>query len=463
MLARDQSASASRQFSPPSVFGLLAVVLVCTLRAVLDDGDTYTHIAAGEWMVKHRSVLTWDPFSETFAGQPWAAHEWLSEVLFGLAHRVAGLTGVVMLTAAAVAVAFSNLARHIGRWCGWRGTMLLTAAALVCVMPSILARPHVLAVPLLEVWFAGLLIAREERRAPSWWLLPVMMVWANLHGGFAFGLTIAVVFAIEASLERGSLVPSWWIFAAGAVGAALLTPQGWNGLLFPFRLLQLHSLDVITEWQPIRLSTEIGFDGVLLGLLVLLGMGRVRVPVIRSVLLVGLLYLALAHSRHLVLFGIGGALLLAEPVGRAFVGSRAAVLGLQGRAFCWSGVALVAVLRLAHPVADIDSRAAPVSALAQLPRDVARGRVLNSNQFGGYLALAGLHPFVDGRVELFGDAFIDEYLAMSQVDHLTRDVERYGFGWALLAVEDPLVAGFDGMAGWRREYADGVAVVFVRE
>ena len=43
----------------------------------------------------------------------------------------------------------------------------LTAAALVCVMPSILARPHVLALPLLEWWVAGLLIARQERRAPA--------------------------------------------------------------------------------------------------------------------------------------------------------------------------------------------------------------------------------------------------------------------------------------------------------
>ena len=468
MFVRSTPAPASGPVSPPAVFGLLAAVLVCALRAVLDDGDTYTHIAAGQWMLEHRSVLRRDPFSATFAGQPWVAHEWLSEVLLGVAHRAAGLTGVVLLTAAAVAVAFTNLARHIGRWCGWRETMLLAAAALLCIMPSILARPHMLALPLFEWWMAGLLIARHAGTRPSWWLLPVMTVWANLHGSFAFGLAMALAFAAEAWLQPGGRSGgwrgSWWVFAAGSIGAALLTPQGWNGLLFPVRLLQLHSLAAIKEWAPIDVSTDIGFDGAALGLIALLGTGRVRIPMIRSVMLAGLLYLAVAHSRHAMLFGVAGSLILAEPVGRAFAGARPATMGRRGWALCWTAVAVVAALRMADPVANVDSPAAPVSAVAQLPPDVARGRVLNSNQFGGYLALAGLHPFVDGRVELFGDAFIDEYLAMAQADgrSLRRGVDRYGIEWALLAVDDPLVAGFDAMAGWRRQYADSVAVVFVR-
>jgi hypothetical protein len=344
--------------------------------------------------------------------------------------------------------------------------MLLTAAALVCIMPSILARPHVLALPLLELWIAGLLIAREQRRVPSWWLLPLLMVWANLHGSFAFGLAAGVAFAVEASWERcDRRMLLWWGFVVASLGAALLTPRGWDGLLFPFRLMQLHSLDLIKEWQPINLSTELGFDAVVFGLLVLLVMSRVRIAFLRAVLLVGLLYLALAHSRHVVLFGIAGSLILAEPVGRAFAGRQAAMPRFRGGALCWSGVALVTLLRLANPVDDVDSRAAPVLGMAQLPPDVARGRVLNSNQFGGYLALAGLHPFIDGRIELFGDAFIDEYMAMSHANGaaLRRGVDQYGIEWALLAVDDPLVAGFDGMAGWRRQYADRVAVVFVRE
>ncbi|MDT7949990.1 MAG: hypothetical protein RQ966_00650 [Acetobacteraceae bacterium] len=453
---------------PPAVFGLLvAIMVVCAAAAVLNDGDTFTHIAAGGWMLEHLAVLRSDPFTSTFAGQPWTAHEWLSEVWFGAAYRVAGLSGVVLLTAAAAAVTFSNLARHVGRLCGWRSTMLLTSGALLCVIPSVLARPHVLALPVLELWVAGLVITRHEGRAPPWPMLLLMVVWANLHGGFAFGIALAAAFAVEAMLAPGreaGLVWRWWGFVAGSAVAAMVTPLGWDGLLFPFRLLQLHSLGFIQEWQPVDFTKQFGFESVVLALVALLGTGRVRLPWLRLLLLLGMLHLTILHARHVPLFGIVGALILAEPIERAFAEPERTRRRRGGMGFYWAGLALVAVLRLALPVQTIDARAMPVSALAQLPPELAGSPMLNSTQFGGYLALSGLRPFVDGRVELFGDAFIGDYMAMARADvgSLRRGVDRYGVTWALLAVDDPLVAGFDGLTGWRRQYADGVAVVFVR-
>lgn len=451
----------------PAVFALLVGLQVCLSPTVLCDGDTFTHIAAGGWMIDHWSVLRTDPFSATFVGQKWNAHEWLSEVLLAVSYRADGLTGVLLLTAAAAAVAFANLARHVGATAGQRATMILTGAAVVCVMPSLLARPHILALPLLEIWVAELLAARQARRVPGWWLLAVIAVWANMHGGFAFGLAIGAALAIEASLHNGGGPLNawrWWVFLAGAFGAGLLTPQGWDGLLFPFRLLQLRSLSAIDEWQPVNFAHDYGFEAVLLAVMAVLGTGRVKVPWFRLVLLLGLMHLSLAHARHSVLFGIAGALILAEPVGQAFVDRRRAERRAIGRGLCWGGVVLMVVLRLASPVGTNDSRAAPVSALAQVPLALSAAPVLNSYQFGGYLELVGLHPFIDGRLELFGDAFVTEFQAMARPDgeRLREGIEQYGIKWAILAREDPLVAGFDRLTGWKRKFSDGTAVVFVR-
>ena len=387
-------------------------------------------------------------------------------MLLAVSYRADGLTGVLLLTAAAAAGVFANLARHVGATAGQRATMILTAGALVCVMPSLLARPHVLALPLLEMWVAELVAARRERRVPGWWLLPVMGVWANMHGGFAFGLAIGAAFAIETSLDNGGPFGAWrwWVFVAAACGAGLLTPQGWDGLVFPFRLLQLRSLAVIDEWSPANFAHDFGFEAVLLAVMALLGTGRVKMPCFRLLLLLGLVHLSLAHARHSLLFGITGALILAEPVGRAFGDVQRAERRPIGRGLCWAGVGLMVLLRLVSPVGISDSRAMPVSALAQLPADVSRARVLNSYQFGGYLALVGLHPFIDGRLELFGDSFVTEFLAMAQPDgeRLREGLAHYGIEWAILAREDPLVAGFDHLTGWKRNFSDGTAVVFVR-
>ena len=47
--------------------------------ACFNDGDTYWHIRAGEWMLAHHAVLRTDVFSYTRPGAPWHTQEWLSK------------------------------------------------------------------------------------------------------------------------------------------------------------------------------------------------------------------------------------------------------------------------------------------------------------------------------------------------------------------------------------------------
>jgi len=56
----------------------LAMFAVCAFSpALLNDSDTWAHIATGDWMLAHRAVPHADPFTYSFAGKPWTAHEWL--------------------------------------------------------------------------------------------------------------------------------------------------------------------------------------------------------------------------------------------------------------------------------------------------------------------------------------------------------------------------------------------------
>ena len=89
--------SASNELSETRLAGLgLAAIslFLFTLAAfsphVLGDGDTWSHLATGEWIIAHGSAPHVDPFSHSMAGEPWTAHEWLSEVLLSLAFRLGG-------------------------------------------------------------------------------------------------------------------------------------------------------------------------------------------------------------------------------------------------------------------------------------------------------------------------------------------------------------------------------------
>ena len=111
-LALPFARSASDELSGTRLAGLgLAAIAVFlfTLAAfapqVLGDGDTWSHVATGEWIIAHGAAPRVDPFSHSMSGAPWTAHEWLSEVLLALAFRLGGWSGVVLLTGAAVALA----------------------------------------------------------------------------------------------------------------------------------------------------------------------------------------------------------------------------------------------------------------------------------------------------------------------------------------------------------------------
>ncbi|HUO55167.1 MAG TPA: hypothetical protein VMU18_10515, partial [Rhodoblastus sp.] len=105
-LARSPSALASPADHglPDVAYALIAPLLVFAVAlaspAVLNDGDTFWHLAAGQWILAHHQVPTTDVFSFSAPGVPWSAHEWLTEVLFAMAYGLGSWSGVVVLAGA---------------------------------------------------------------------------------------------------------------------------------------------------------------------------------------------------------------------------------------------------------------------------------------------------------------------------------------------------------------------------
>src|SRR5438045_935289 len=92
------------------------------------------------------------------------------------------------------------------------GPFVLSALIAVVLIPTMLARPHLLGWPLIALWTWIMLWARERDRAPPLAAALIMALWANLHGGFVFGLLIAAVFGLEAlvsSPDKLRVVRQW--------------------------------------------------------------------------------------------------------------------------------------------------------------------------------------------------------------------------------------------------------------
>jgi hypothetical protein len=453
---------------PALVFALFAGAACFAVAAfapqIFNDADTYWHIAAGNWMLDHHSVLTRDVFSFTFAGQPWDAHEWLSEILIAGVFRTGGWNGLHLLVAAAIGVTAATVAGYVRNRVDTLPALLSCVLGLACTTSALLARPHVLALPCLAVWSLGLLQAREAHRPPSWWLVPVMTVWANLHGSFAFGLVLGGALALEAVVEKRDALPGWVLFLSAATLAAVLTPQGLDGLVFPIKLMAMSSTSQIGEWAPTDLAAAIPFDAALVVLLFAALTRRLPLPWIRAAIVIGLAYMAIRHQRHQMLFGVVVPMVAATSLARRWP---AIVQDKAPLPFAQLGAAVLAILvvvRVLVPATRGEDRVTPASALASVPAVLRSQPVLSAYDFGGYLIFEGVRPFIDGRADMYGDAFMKNYDAVMKPDRqaLSSTLLRWRIAWTLLP-PGPAADMMDRLPGWHRSHSDRFAVVHIRD
>jgi hypothetical protein len=472
--------------SLPLIFGLGVYALIAGHGgAVLHDPDTYLHITVGRWIIAHGAVPHHGIFSGTMAQAPWVAHEWLGEALLAWLFDTFGWAGLVAATAFCAAAAVGMLLLQLLRSLVPVHAMIATALAVTLVIPHVLARPHVFTLPILVAWAAGLVRARCENRAPAAWLAVLMALWANLHGGYLFGLGLAGLLAAEAVLLapdwriRRRAAWGWTLFGVLAVGAALLTPYGVAGLLLPFRLTGMSfAMGQLVEWRSPDFQS---FEPLELWLAVVVFAGFAlgwRLPPTRLLMLLLLMHMALQHRRHGELVGLVAPLLLAPalapqlralPAGRSAgpvdrcLAELAKPPSLRGVALAGAVLAGVSAAVL-HGAAVRPDVAMPKAALAAVEAAHVTGPVLNDYGFGGYLIYEGIPPFIDGRAELYGDEFIKRYVQamLLESDELPKLLEQYGITWTLIAPERPAALLLDHLPGWRRLYADDIAVVHVR-
>lgn len=448
---------------------LAFALILLTATDLFNDGDTSWHLAAGRWILDNFAVPKTDPFSSTYFGQPWVAHEWLAEVAMAVSFVIGGWSGLAILTAVAVSLLLFMVALEARRWMRSLALTLVLVGVFLVLAPFTLARPHVLAWPLLAAWTLLLIRARERGRPPPWSAALLMLLWANLHASFLFGLLLIGPFALEALIDeknKKAVILGWGRFGFLSLGLSLLTPHGIHGLLYPVEVSSMTALPLIQEWRATIPAEMHNFQLALLATLFMLLWKGVKVPPVRLFLLLGLLFLAFAHVRHQAVFVIVAALLLPGVFGRS--AGRQAALNKSASPLVHGVLAAILLagiaVRLAVPMPQPDSKSNPLAAIAKVPVNLRHRAVFNSYGFGGPLIRSGIRPYIDGRGDMYGDAFMFEYdrARKGDITLFRRLVDRWNIGWTILAPEEGLVPYLDKEAGWRRIHADRWAVIHIK-
>jgi MFS family permease len=474
--------------SPTVIFAItLGVILLSiTLARGTQDPDYFWHLTAGRLIATTGSVPSTDPFSFTWAGQPWTPHEWLSELLIYRIVAAVGTGGALALFGVLGPLTFAVLAIVLRRH--GVGTLPIVAAsalgALVLV-PFVTVRPQAISWLLMAVLLATLWELRPEQR---WWamaLVPLFVLWANLHGLWVLGLGMVAVYTLFTLAGRTAMAPAWrWMLAVavGCVLASMLTPAGPIGILYPLRYIQPGNwgLANIQEWQSPSFHDPANWG--LLALIVAFALNGTRgapgwLAALGYLGLVG----ALLAARNEPIFAVWATPVLALGLNdrlSARAQSRPARVHstrhARGRRILELGLGAIVALSAAliilpaspFAVAKGDQATYPDRAVSVLLRLKPDARVLAEYGWGGYVISrvydAGGRVFVDGRNEMYSEQILNDYSRIRAADAGWSELAtRYGVEAMLFPPEVPITKGPAQSTGWCEAYRDAQSVLLV--
>jgi hypothetical protein len=485
----------------PSLADVLFIALFAWLLAgagatgLLSDGDVGWHIRTGDYILEHRSVPRTDLFTFTKPGAPWFAWEWLSDVMLALLHGWMGLKGVVLIAAVVLAAWPVVVLRH-ALWRGANVWMAVTFGLLAVGSSSIhyLARPHVFT--LLFTAVAAWLIDADRRRASSriLWLVPLSLLWTNLHGGFGLVVALAVLTSIGSALEAWAGQVPWkqslrYAGLAAVCGTiSIANPYGLQLHAHIFSYLQSDWIRrVVDEFKApdFRSESLLQYELVLFVALIATGLLLSRKRFVPALWIVAFAHLSLSSVRHVPVFMIVATPIVAEVASTiwsgfaARAGSRSVFAILDrigadaragfGRLTVWPLLAVMGCAGAGDIVRwprDFPAERFPVKMVRSHAEMLAGGRVLTIDQWGDYLIYAHYprqRVFADGRSDFLGPELGNEYLRAMQGHYgWQTTLDRHAVDTALLPATGPLSTVLKLTPGWRVVADDSRTILFTR-
>jgi hypothetical protein len=288
----------------------------------------------------------------------------------------------------------------------------------------------------------------------------MMLLWANIHPSFPFGV-----------LGRLGLRPGLFLrHAAIILLVPLLNPYGPALYTHLFRYLTDHGLlSHIGEFQSFDFQAEGSGQIIATVLLGMIG-GTLALTQKRYhhfAIAVILTAMGLRSARALPLCA-----LVLLPIANAAIAPycpksldqyAANLRALDARCSgLWLVPLVLAACWLGMPEAGFPPDQFPVAAYEHIPPGA---RLFAPDKYGGYLIYRSngqMKVFFDGRSDLFGAEFLEQYARLTQVRPGWQEIwNGYHFTHALVPNDYSLVAALE-QTGWRVSYRDATATILAK-
>jgi len=483
------------RLTSPGGLLLSAVMLAVAfpLTSPMRDPDFWWHLRAGQLIIKNGALLHTDPFTYTVSSHVWTMHEWLSEVLFANLYGWGGLAAVVIVL---------SVVSWLGVLCIFArarfdhpGAFVLGGGLVLAVVAGYpIWGPRAQMITFAFACLTLLLVEHHLRRGGrlAYLLLPMFLVWGNLHSGFLIGLGfIALVVAAEAvahllhlegraPADRGRRMA---LLLAASLVVCAVNLNGPSIILYPLGTLgSAAQQTLILEWHsPDFHDWSVRFFGIMLLSLVAFIVANRRIRLRDAALVLATTALSLQSVRHIALFvaactpvWINQADMLVRRL-RVHRSRQQRLPPVGMRMVSWVALcgAVLAVYIGARLVPAMQTREDslfyaqdfPVCAARWLAADPLPLRIFNQYGEGGYLAYR-LSAHGD-RVYIFGDAALmgdDLLISYGDVESVTPQwdsiIRGAGTDIVLFDTGAPLSNLMLHAADWVTVYSDAHNIAF---
>jgi hypothetical protein len=473
--------------------------------------DTWWHLRSGQYIVENLTIPTTDPFSHTKAGQLWIDHGWLAQIFWYGLFAAGGWAMVSLGVAALVTLAF---------WFVWKqieANVFVAAVAMIlgAIVSAVawIARPQMVSFVLTAV--VAYQLHNFKRRDGSLlpWLPLVMLLWANVHGGFAIGFMLMLAYLMGEVVNhfthhQDDPVVGWsrmkhlLLAIVISLAVVVINPHTWRMWIYPFQTVGIGALrDFIAEWQSPNFHLAWQQPFILMLLLIVAALARTarRADWTDLALVAMWTIWALFAGRNIAVFGIVTTPILARYADLAWA-EQWQIWGYQRVPFSggtsnfktqnsklvlnWMLLSLVCIAALIKIVAPLTPRVSLTIEQDSLPYNAVEfikteqpavefikteqpaGPMFNSYNWGGYLIFK-LWPnyptYIDGRTDLYDDAFIRRYLeVMAAGDNWQQTLDEDGINIVFIENGSTLAKFLRQNSAWTEAYSDDMASIFLR-
>jgi len=471
---------------------IFAGALLAGPRMLNTDSDLGRHLTIGSYILSTHQVPTRDLFSFTMAGQSRPPYEWLAQVLFAAAYLPLNLDGVVLLTAAILAATFAWVYFDASRRSGAPLiALLLTIWAALASSLHWLTRPHIFSFLFFAIWVGLLERARKGVKVPLWAFPALMLLWANLHGGFIFGLLAWLAYFAGWIWDRirKSAADQWGkdllVIGGSSLIATIITPDLWHNWDAVLNNRSLYILNRTLETQPPNFSLPNiwPFAGLLAITIIFMLATPRRGHASQILLLMGLAFTSLVMARNIPFFAIASAPILADWIKESlakfndWIKLEEGFTAIDGklRGFAWPLAAFVLAAGMftyhsldAHmPINQFNARTYPAQAADWLASHPSQGNTFNDFNWGGYLLYRlwpGQRVFIDSQSDFYGEALTRQSEAVLNGDQNWESVlDQYNVSRIIVPPDSGLAQAAKNNAGWKIAYEDNVAIIFIKQ